>query len=332
MQRRIKGFTLIELLVVVAIIALLIGILLPSLGRARELANRTMCGTRLRGLYTALNTYSVSSQELFPLYSKYASAMGGLKAFEFAERNLDALYTTANPPVATQAATDIQGSITAPWWGIVRDGSVSPKNYICPSNKDSHEDTLLDNANQAAELKKTWDFKSILVATEDRATLSYSTFDMYDQSVKNNWGPNTNADWVFMADDNNVDAFPTYDPATWKATMRHTLRKASMTDPSREGIQQLENSMDHKSEGQNVMFGDGHATFSDNPFVGPNSNNIYAAKDTTTTTPTPAPPTLDGNQAGHKNDIILIPITGNSATAGSPGTDNLLSKADKGGS
>lgn len=53
-----RGFTLIELLVVIAIIALLIGILLPSLATAREATRRTVCLTNLRGIGQAAFQYA----------------------------------------------------------------------------------------------------------------------------------------------------------------------------------------------------------------------------------------------------------------------------------
>jgi len=65
-DKRKPGFTLIELLVVIAIIALLLGILLPSLGRAREQARKIACLSNMRQMGVAVSAYLLDSDYRLP--------------------------------------------------------------------------------------------------------------------------------------------------------------------------------------------------------------------------------------------------------------------------
>ena len=65
--RRI-GFTLVELLVAIGIIALLISILLPALGRSRESARTVVCLSNLRQLGTATTQYVLANEGWFPTF------------------------------------------------------------------------------------------------------------------------------------------------------------------------------------------------------------------------------------------------------------------------
>ncbi len=62
------AFTLVELLVVIAVIALLVSILTPSLQHARELARRASCGANLHGTALAYQVYANDHETRLPLF------------------------------------------------------------------------------------------------------------------------------------------------------------------------------------------------------------------------------------------------------------------------
>lgn len=61
-----KAFTLIELLVVISIIALLIAILLPALGAARQSAQQLQSTTQIRGLHQGMVTFASDNKGYYP--------------------------------------------------------------------------------------------------------------------------------------------------------------------------------------------------------------------------------------------------------------------------
>jgi len=122
-SRHTTGFTLIELLVVVAIIALLIAILLPSLGKAREKAKLTKCLSNLRQIGLAAFMYQGENGGYFPSPAGDATSGGHPE---------DWIYWQCAAPYGAWAAPgrDPSKGALVPYMG----GSFSPKPFICASD------------------------------------------------------------------------------------------------------------------------------------------------------------------------------------------------------
>ena len=68
-----SAYTLVELLVVVAVLSLLLGVLLPALGKARVQARRTACRSQLHGIGLALRMYVDDNANTMPVAAQLPS-------------------------------------------------------------------------------------------------------------------------------------------------------------------------------------------------------------------------------------------------------------------
>jgi type II secretory pathway pseudopilin PulG len=127
------------LLVVVAIIALLISILLPSLGRARAQARTTMCASRIGQMAKSMLMYADSYEEAPPFVSKVTAESPDKNPWESAAYNPSHMETWLGSQVdmkaiadASHAGNDYPATVNIPRTGDLFSYARFETTYRCP--------------------------------------------------------------------------------------------------------------------------------------------------------------------------------------------------------
>jgi prepilin-type N-terminal cleavage/methylation domain-containing protein len=304
MKRR--GCTLIELLVVVAIIALLIAILLPSLGKARELSNRSVCAANVRGIGQSMSVYSADNAESYPIIAgsgsssptnvidttTAGSAGGSVAVNANVDTMINAMYSASQIPNVMQNM-----------WLLCMGGNVAPKQFVCKSDLASVQAaTAAPNGLYYVNFNVNGDQTNARGSMCNSYSFDYPWSGLSPYGIGGWWRNTTDAGLPIMADMaplNNSGNNP----------------KADIAD----GTKKSSNSFNHQRDGQNVGFGDAHAEFARTAGIGQNSDNIYcgssgnaSATGLPPTSSIKAPQLIGTGGSGAGWDVIMVPIANGS--------------------
>jgi prepilin-type processing-associated H-X9-DG protein len=266
------------------IFLLLILILVPSLSRARQHAKLAVCSANLRGLGQGLHIYANDNREWFPTHyfeathSEQEPSHQGVSWVGTMGTNDFLSVTEDTSPTRSPTRSHPSRSL----FKMVIAGMAAPSMFVCPSSADDEDDMrnygpdASDGVEKYARPGKTrFDFRGYSFLSygyqlpygyrgRPRETLDARMVIMADKSPYYARGEDGVAGTRTVRDArSDLNA-----PSEWKTLdVRQLVAKKQEWRPY--------NSRNHRGEGQNVLFVDGHVVFDRSPILGVHHDNIY---------------------------------------------------------
>ncbi len=252
-----------DLLVGVALLLMAGGVSLVAGQHAREIANRVKCASNLRQIGQACLLYANENKGLYPrTHFKIGDDVKPTWGTPY-EGNTDLLgavngvnpFVKDDDPNAKYRPAD--ADVTAAFYLLMSTQDITSAVFVCPSSGNVAWD--FGGAAQHAMFWTNWAGNDVLARS-----LSYSYQNPYPKNAAVSAGFRLNssiaADFAVASDMN-----PGGD-AVLKVTL--TSGPAQMRQA---------NTLNHQQDGQNVLYGDGHVEFQNNPFCGSARDNIFTA-------------------------------------------------------